>query len=409
MEICEVENCTACKVCANVCARNAIKFDKDNLDNIHAYIDSDLCVKCNRCKKVCPQLNEAKYNQTKYCYAGWSLNEDIRNEGASGGIASEIYNEYLNNNGFFIGVQMKGNTQPILKIGNDLSSINEFKNSKYVYADSNYVYKDVGKLLKNGCHVVFIGLPCQVAAMKNYVNIANIDDECLLLVDLICHGVASYDYLKQHIGNLENKYSFKTDKCFFRDPYTFTYTYTFTLRNKEKVMYARKVHYDDVYQIGYHNGIIYRENCYSCMYAQKKRVGDITLADFASVGTLKPCNYDNKNVSCILCNTTKGKKYIEKLYEDAKIFLELRPVEEEWNYEKMLSHPTRIPKERAVFIKHYSRTKNFDHSMKISARKILIKNFCNNVLKFNAIRRQIVSYIPSPIKKYIKNRLYRVL
>ena len=75
----------------------------------------------------------------------------------------------------------------------------------------------------------------------------------------------------------------------------------------------------------------------------------------------------------------------------------------------MLSHPTRIPKERAVFIKHYSRTKNFDHSMKISARKILIKNFCNNVLKFNAVRRQIVSYIPSPIKKYIKNRLYRVL
>ena len=64
---------------------------------------------------------------------------------------------------------------------------------------------------------------------------------------------------------------------------------------------------------------------------------------------------------------------------------------------------------RAVFIKHYSRTKNFDHSMKISARKILIKNFCNNVLKFNAVRRQIVSYIPSPIKKYIKNRLYRVL
>ena len=66
-----------------------------------------------------------------------------------------------------------------------------------MYADSNYVYKDVGKLLKNGCHVVFIGLPCQVAAMKNYVNIDNIDENTPMGEYRIVKNINGKEYINE--------------------------------------------------------------------------------------------------------------------------------------------------------------------------------------------------------------------
>lgn len=64
--------------------------------------------------------------------------------------------------------------------------------------------------------VLFIGLPCQVAAIKNLVRITTVKGN-LITVDLVCHGTPPPIYLQQHIKAIELKQKQKFTKCFFRD------------------------------------------------------------------------------------------------------------------------------------------------------------------------------------------------
>lgn len=57
------------------------------------------------------------------------------------------------------------------------------------------IYIDVDKKLKDGEKVLFIGLPCQVAALRNFTN--NHDNLCT--VDLICHGSPSPELLRMYL------------------------------------------------------------------------------------------------------------------------------------------------------------------------------------------------------------------
>ena len=44
MEICNKNICTACKACLNICPRAAIDFKLDELDNLYADINQNLCI-----------------------------------------------------------------------------------------------------------------------------------------------------------------------------------------------------------------------------------------------------------------------------------------------------------------------------------------------------------------------------
>lgn len=63
-------------------------------------------------------------------------------------------------------------------------------------------FLDIKNQLKDGYEVIFIGLPCQVAALRTYLKI---DFRNLILVDIICHGTPPQVYLDEHIHYFENK------------------------------------------------------------------------------------------------------------------------------------------------------------------------------------------------------------
>ena len=191
-------------------------------------------------------------------------------------------------------------------------------------------------------------------------------------------------------------------EVFFRDPSFNTYTYTFTLKNNGIPFYKKKVYRNDIYQIGYHKGIAYRENCYHCRFSNKQRQGDLTLSDFAGVGKYKKCDYDNKNVSCVLVNTKKGYNFYQSLLLENRIYSEIRPIEEEYDFESRLHTPTPIPKERNKFKKMYEKSSNFDYSMLYAAKGIVIKNELKYYLNINGINSFLSRLLPNSIKERIK-------
>ena len=131
------------------------------------------------------------------------------------------------------------------------------------------ISEDIADILKNGKPLVFIGLPCQVAAVKKYAEIKRVNTENLFTIDIICHGVPSDSYIKEHVKTICNGGA-EIDRLSFRDERFMTSKFVFSVDYNGK-NYHKYVESNDNFQIGYHNATIYRPNCYSCMYAGPNR------------------------------------------------------------------------------------------------------------------------------------------
>lgn len=369
--------------------------------------DSGKCIDCGLCEKVCPQMHGgAVFHAPANCYAAWSLNAETRNSSASGGIATEIYRHMLAAGGKIVGAAFEPDFQVALRLGDSPSDLQSFQNSKYVYSDPGKVYSGIRRELKDGGAVAFVGLPCQVAGLLSFLRTTATPSEKLLAVDLVCHGTAPSSFLLDHLAVATRKTHRDATKICFRDPRMRTIKFHFTISDKNGVFYDKSVTDDDIYQIGYHQGIVYRENCYQCPYARSNRVGDLTLGDFhAGLGKYAPCSYERENVSCVLANTEKGQELLDVLQASRRIFLDRRPLEETLAHEPQLRHPTKPPPERAVFLREYAKSRNFEKSMRKAARKTIAANRAKNFFHYPLLMDLLRRNLPQPLLKAVREVL----
>lgn len=375
--------CTGCSACVASCPRSAIHMKQDEMGVSYPVIDQSLCVACERCQRVCHLNNDLILPKAEQVYAAYSSNEEERATSASGGIAAELY-RYARKNGYHTyGVEFNHNSCACYK---ELITDNDYrkaKNSEYVFCDSEEIYKPIAEQLTKEESVLFVGIPCQVAALISFLGGRR---ENLITVDLLCHGICPSSYLDTHIDSIEKKKSRIAEEMSFRDPLYDTHTYTFTLKNKDEVFYHVKPDETDVYQIGYHKGLIYKENCYHCKYAREERVGDLTLSDFSGLGQLAPYNGTKRSVSCVVVSTEKGNKIFSDLEEQGFIVSDKRPADEAFRYDKMFQHPTIPHKNRGKFKNVYAKTGNFELAAKSALRSELVHNKVRMVLRIKEAR-----------------------
>lgn len=352
IELASKEVCTGCNACAYVCPKKCISFKNDKTYDItYPIIDQNQCINCGKCRKVCPALNPLEGVIPLRAYAAWSLNQRERRASASGGIATEIYKYALETGWNIVGAAFREDFEVYLKLANDKHLIKEFKNSKYVFSSLDDVLPEIAQNLQSGVKIIVIALPCQIAAIRKIFH-KNLDN--LLLVDLVCHGIMPYVYLKQYISYMETLYHKKVKRLTFRDPKSGTQNYFLSLYDQEGNCIYSSNKLKDSYQFAFHRMVAYRENCYHCYYANNRRISDITLGDYKGLGECAPCSFSNEKVSCILVNTEKGKKYIDELIENKLIEAENRPVEEPIKGDSQLRHPSVKSFSRRLWEKKYN-------------------------------------------------------
>jgi len=327
-QICDYNKCTGCSACLNSCPKKCITMRENEYGVLVPYINQKECINCNICTRMCPENNEADFKLPKKIYASWSLDEATRKSSASGGIAYEMYKYVITNNGIAVGTQFDESFNLVHKIVDNINDIKNFKGSKYVQSYIGRTFEKIKELSEQNKKVIFIGTPCQVNGLKNYIKGKNTDN--IIFVDLICHGVPPIKYLKEYLKYIE--IDDKIDKISFRGENN----WCLTGYKNEKIVY-KKHNKEDFYYNGFLNGLFYRENCYNCRYARKERVGDITIGDFWGLGKEEKFEFSTEDgVSVILINSQKGLEFIDCLKD--KLFLQERMLEEALKGNSQLNH-----------------------------------------------------------------------
>lgn len=331
------QKCTACGACVQACSRKCLKLDAGILN-----VDANICVRCGACTKVCPIINLDKivFRKPQKAFASWALDPKERKSSASGGMASVFYRYAAEHQWKFCGAACNQDLLPYLKLTDVQADISKFKGSKYVHASTENVFHEIKRALQLGEYVLFISVPCQVAALKQVVGNSN---EKLISVDIVCHGVPDSFLLKEYIElRKENE---TPTMLFFRDENVFG----FSLRDKNNsVIYEREGRTDE-YMAAFLEGLSYREACYGCNFARPERISDITICDFWGLGAEMPFDHPYTGaISAVLINTEKGRSFFEKCKK--YVFCEERPVSEAIKGNAQLNSPTQEHPLRELYL-----------------------------------------------------------
>jgi coenzyme F420-reducing hydrogenase beta subunit len=397
------EDCCACEACANICPNDAISMVEDQFGFLYPLINHEICVDCKLCKKVCAYQNHIKNDVSIGFYAAMAKDDEIILNSSSGGVFFAIARSILKNKGIVYGCTMHHSNNGLsvkhIRI-DDMDQLYRLQGSKYVQSSIGNIYKLVKKdLIEKKC-VLFSGTPCQVEGLKGYLGKTNYGN--LFLVDLICHGVPSLSLFQDYIKHLEKKIAGKIIDYKFRHK-TFGWGLSvkiifITKKKKVKTKYISAMR-SSYYQL-FLNEDILRDSCYSCKYASPNRSGDITIGDYWGIETEHP-EYlkDNggmfdkvKGISCLLCNSEKGKSLIIKHGED--LLLAESSFEKIARSNSNLIRPTKTSMNRQSVLDEYYKS-GYDaldkrHNKNIGKRRVIYHIWENMPLKIRFIIKKII-------------------
>lgn len=389
----EYKDCCGCGVCHEVCPKNAISMKTDECGYIYASIDSSLCIDCGRCRSVCPAIkNEYEKDYAKKAYAGTSLDESTK-KSASGGIFALFAKKVLADGGVVFGTEMDESFN-VQVIGIcDEKDLPKLQGSKYVQSNMLPAFKQIKAAVKDK-KVLFCGTPCQVSALKNYIGKEN---DNLILVDIVCHGVPNNQMFKDEIAILQKKYKGNLSGYVFRDKdygHNVIGNLQFKNDSNKKALYS----YNSPYYTSFLKNDILRASCYDCKYANVNRPGDITICDFWGIQNreiefYKECNEKGiVGISGIIVNTQKGEAFLEKNKE--KMLYKESTVEKIQKGNPNLKHPS-IKGEDYIMVRNIYKENGWKG----------VSRFYRKKYQINSFARKIYNICPSFLKKLARKVL----
>lgn len=181
------------------------------------------------------------------------------------------------------------------------------RGSKYIQSCiSGQIYETVQQYLEMGKDVLYVGTPCQVAGIVNYLRVKNVDAKKLYTCDILCHGVGSPGIWKKFVEWKNRKIdyiTFKDKKNGWKNPRCVGISdgKEFSLRG---------------YSWLYFSDAIMRPSCYSCKFTDVKRGSDFTIGDFWKVKSKCPEMYNSRGTSFVCLNSEKALDLFEEVKEN---------------------------------------------------------------------------------------------
>ena len=305
--------CSGCGVCSKICPTNCIDVILNKNGFYETKINEKKCINCGLCFKVCGFNSTLTKINDKQVFIGRILDTNSLYKSSSGGF-SHYASKYLLSQGYkILGVQYNYNqniAEHIL-IDNDDQLIN-IQGSKYLQSNTKEILKNIDSINKG---VVF-GTPCQIASINNYLNIKKRRND-FILIDLICHGVPSYNLWNKYIDYIKEENGIKNiNNISFRyKDINQNNNHNMNLRilgdNKEYCKHED----EDLFYHFFKVGCAYNNSCYECNY-RVKSLADIRIGDYWGEKFIK-----QHGTSMIIAISDRGKNLINE-FEKGKFIIE---------------------------------------------------------------------------------------
>lgn len=306
--------CCGCKACEDVCPKSAITFHTDEEGFWYPKVDVDKCVDCHLCEKVCPILHREGLNKgNKPRPETFILQHKDTSErfNSTSGAAYPAIAKWCLEHGYYVAGHIFNEDYTVRGyVTNSLGDLEILRKSKYLQSDMKGVYATVKKLLKNGERVLFSGCPCQIGAMKSFLQK---DYEGLLTIDFTCMGIDSPWAFKKYIESMEKIYGSKL--AYFKSKSKETgwrdLTNKMVFENGKTYFGTRAV---DPNLKATFLDILMRPSCFECKFKGLPRISDITIGDFwhrRAPGEI--AMDDNTGTSYYMANSQKGLEFLKNI------------------------------------------------------------------------------------------------
>ena len=320
------EECCGCNACGDICPRNAISFKTDEEGFWYPVIDNEKCIDCGMCDKVCPiktkpQSRSNNVSRPK-CFAAEHKSIEVVFNSTTGGMLSALAEGMYSQKGYVGGAIHNEDFSVSHFVSNSRSDLQQLRRSKDLQSNAEGFYKKVKSLLENGERVLVCGVPCQIAALQNYVG-KNYDN--LITVDLVCAGVNSPKVWRKYLDYIEEK---NGSKIIWTENKSKEYgwnklTQKFIFENGEEYFDTDKT---SLFTHGYIVSHLYcRPSCYECEFKGFPRIADITIGDFWGITKHSKNHNSNMGTNLVMINSSKGQRYFDKIKK--RVNIEETPLE----------------------------------------------------------------------------------
>ena len=308
--------CTGCGACKAVCPKNAISFSPDAEGFPSPVVSEAACVQCGLCEKTCPVMLSPAMHRIQDAYAAQIRDQDALQESTSGGVFTALSREIFRCGGVVYGCVWDEEYNAFIRRAVNEEEIKPMRGSKYVWSWAGDAFPDVKADLEAGRTVLFTGLPCQVAGLKNYLKR---DYGNLFLADCLCSGAPSPLALDKYLDTLCKREDRGHLNLKFRDKEPYGVGIHITYNGKRKKTKAEGEHITNPYYYSFFTRLIDRESCFTCSYNTAARVSDITFADFWGVKSFHPEMAIRQGVSALMVNTDHGADLLNRIRDTLEL------------------------------------------------------------------------------------------
>lgn len=292
--------CCGCEACVQICPTNCISFSLGAKGFFYPKVDSERCVRCHKCERVCPYYHRSISTQLNQ-FAAFSDDLSLRMKSSSGGIFSLLSAKILNKGGVVFGASFDESFRVIHSYIESDNELYKLQGSKYVQSRIGNSFVLVRKYLEDSYPVLFSGTPCQVSALQLFLGH---DYPNLVTVEVFCHGVPCPmiwdDYLRSLIGNKRCK------SVFFRDKTRYGWRdYSYRVETEDNsIIYLP--YGENVYSDGFLSDLTIRPSCFNCPSKIDNSRADISIGDYWGVDNIHKEIDDNLGCSAVIIHSQKG-------------------------------------------------------------------------------------------------------
>ena len=406
------KDCCGCSACVQRCPKHCISLCEDSEGFSYPQVDTESCIDCGLCEKVCPMLHPSEEGRKPLAvYAAKNKDEEIRRTSSSGGVFTALAEKIIREGGLVFGACFNADWEVVHDYTETIEGLSRFRGSKYVQSRIGETYGQAETFLKTGRKVLFSGTPCQIAGLRKFLRKKY---ENLLTVDVICHGAPSpavwREYLKEEIARQRGKntvlprpihekdvlvegISFR-DKTFGWKKYSFALALSTTNGSGEKFSFCSRIPLNEnLFLKGFLADLYLRPSCYACLFKCGKSGSDVTLGDFWGLQEVMPEFDDDKGMTALLVNDERGEACVDK----TDVTLIPTEYEKVLRFNPALEHSVAVPRNR----------KNFYENDELPFKNRIHKYACPSLRQ--RVRGRIVRVISKLLSRQQKEAVKRFL